>query len=48
MTIQNEAQVRTNRPNSRNRPISQGLDTDLSDLDILVNTRRVIYADYFI
>ena len=38
MTIQDEAQVRANYPNSRNRPISQGLDTDLSDLDILVDT----------
>ena len=38
MTIQDEAQVRTNRPHSRNRPAAQGLDTDLSDLDILVDT----------
>ena len=48
MTIQDEAQVRANYPHSRNRPISQGLDTDLSDSDIFVSTRRVIYADYFI
>ena len=47
MTIQNEAQVRTNRPHLRNRPAAQGLDTDLSDSDILVSTRRVIYAGYF-
>jgi len=47
MTIQNEAQVRTNRPHLRDRPVEQGLETDLSDLDILVNTLRVIYAGYF-
>ena len=38
MTIQNKAQVRTNRPNSRNRPVAQGLDTKLSDLDIFAKT----------
>jgi predicted nucleotidyltransferase len=38
MTIQNEAQVCTNRPHSRDRRVAQGLKTDLSDSDILVDT----------